>query len=104
MAVIQSDTIIGFINRFTDNNQNTAVIEKFQCGCCYWFAEILYERFFDEGTGIVYDVVANHFATKIHGRVYDITGDVTDQYNFVDWNYYDDTRHKDRIYRDCVFF
>lgn len=98
------EEIINFIHRFTDNNQNTAVIEKFQCGCCYWFAEILCERFFLESARIVYDVVANHFAAQIQGRAYDITGDVTDQYNFVDWNLYDDEIHRSRIIRDCVYF
>ena len=99
-----SNEVMNFINHFTDNGSNIAVIDKFSYGCCYWFAEILRIRFAVKDAKIAYDVVDNHFATVIQGRVYDITGDVTDKFNFIDWNSYDDQLHKGRLVRDCVLF
>lgn len=52
----------------------------------------------------MYDPVANHFVTEIAGRLYDITGDVTLNYNTVDWNQYCDEIHKQRIIKQCINF
>ena len=52
----------------------------------------------------MYDLAANHFVAEIGGKLYDITGEVTDQYNVVEWDKYDDSLHKERIIRDCVIF
>lgn len=54
----------------------------------------------------MYDRRINHFATMVDGHVYDITGDVTDQY---DWDLWNDVRRIDeldtqRIVRDCINF
>lgn len=96
--------IMRFINHFTFNGRFSEVIDSFTCGNCYWFAYILYERFADLYPEIVYDLVENHFATAIRGRVFDITGDVTDQYTWVDWDKLDDPLLKEHVTRDCIKF
>ena len=94
------DTVQSFLNRFHGD-----ATEVFTNGCCYWFALILFRRFIRDGAEIVYDIIDNHFATKINGRVYDITGDITDKTHlWISWNEYKDTAHKDRISRDCIQF
>ena len=103
------EEVIAFINRFTNNGKRQEVIECFTCGCCYWFAHILFKRFYDamdwnHDTDIMYDEVANHFGCRIEDRVYDITGDVTEQYH---WESscivaQRDELLWDRIVRDCI--
>lgn len=93
--------VSGFIKKF-HNSELVDVV--FSNGCCYWFAWILYSRFFGDGAEIMYDQIANHFGTRINGIVYDITGDVTKTYNWVTWASIDDESHKKRIIRDCILF
>ena len=45
--------------------------------------------------------VINHFVVEIENRLYDITGDVTGEYNVVRWSTYLDKR---TIIRDCIKF
>lgn len=77
----------------------------FLFGCCYWFAVILRERF--EGSQIVYFPVENHFATQICGRIYDASGDITDEYldaKAIPWSKmreYDELQYE-RIVKYCV--
>lgn len=105
-------TILDFIARFTNNGKRQEVIECFSCGCCYWFAEILWNRFtldvVDTDCYIIYDPIINHWACCIDGRAYDITGDITDneEYSWHDWNrfMYQDTSLTKRLYRDCINF
>lgn len=99
--------VINFIDRFTDRGKRHEVIDTFSNGCCYWFATILYERFIDYcHCYVVYDQVANHWGTKIDGRVYDITGDVSDNYNWRDWFVVvsEDEALAARLARDCIDF
>lgn len=77
----------------------------FTTGCCYWFAHILNTRF---GGVTMYDVVDNHFVQRIGGRLYDVTGDVTDKYEhskyLIPWSEmerYDASQYR-RVVRDCV--
>lgn len=105
------DKVMGFINRFTQGGKNQGTIETFTCGCCFWFAYILQERFYDidawhEDVEIMYDQIENHFGCQIDGRVYDITGDVTDKYNWQTWISVvdEDELHAEHIIRDCVNF
>lgn len=95
------ETVNNFISKFYGDTTDV-----FSNGCCYWFANILYKRFaykeIDEKVTIVYDQVANHFGTKIGEHVYDITGDVTDKYDWESWMDIDDPLLKDRIIRDCI--
>lgn len=90
-----------FLKRFEISDD---IKEVFTCGCCYWFAAILFGRFIRDGATIMYAEVDNHFGTKIKGRVYDITGDVTDKYKWVPWESITDTAHRARITRDCIMF
>lgn len=74
----------------------------FTSGCCYWFAVILHCRFPD--STLMYDQVENHFVTQIQGRLYDITGDVTEKYQVEPWDALDDELLRKRIIRDCILF
>ena len=54
----------------------------------------------------MYDQVANHFATEIEGRIYDITGDITDNPEY-HWERWSDVKKQDPalakiIRRDCI--
>lgn len=98
--------INNFIDRFTRSGFRTEVVDCFSNGCCYWFAKILESRFYLDTAVVMYDQVENHFGCMINGRVYDITGDVTDDYN---WDIWDKIFHEDislyhRIVRDCINF
>ena len=90
-----------FLKRF---HSSESVDDVFTRGCCYWFAAIMFRRFIRDGSTIMYDEVANHFGTRIKGRVYDITGDVTDKYKWVPWDSITDSSNRARIVRDCIMF
>lgn len=94
--------IYNFISRFTNNSSREQVIDTFSNGCCFWFAFILHNRFPD--STIVYDQIQNHFGCKIAGVVFDISGDVTSQYDWEVWENMDDELLVSRIYRDCINF
>ena len=97
MKMTKRDLVLDFIEQF-----NKA--DCFSNGMCYWFAHILYYRFAYQGE-MMYDPVANHFGCKINGCVYDITGDVSDAYNWMPWASYSiaDRKHAKRIARDCIY-
>lgn len=90
-----------FLARFHESENVDTV---FTNGCCYWFAMILFIRFINEYAAIMYDQTVNHFGTMIDGRIYDITGDVTDKYNWKPWSELDDELLRKRIVRDCIDF
>lgn len=90
-----------FLKRF---HLSENVDEVFTCDCCYWFAAVLFGRFIRDGATIMYDEVANHFGTRIKGKVYDITGDVTNKYKWVPWESITDSSFRARIVRDCIMF
>lgn len=99
------DEIIQFINRFTDSGKRTEVIDCFANGCCYWFAHILNKRF--EPSNIVHDPIVGHFACYIDGKIYDITGNITDQGR--DWDLWDafmivEPKVARHIYESCALF
>ena len=103
-----NNDVLNFINKFTLNGKRQEVIETFTKGCCYWFAQILCERFYDtdawnQDVEIVYDQLFGHFGCRIDGKVYDITGDVTNQYQWSRLSDIDDMRFE-RIFRDCINF
>lgn len=52
----------------------------------------------------MYDEVANHFGARLDGRVFDISGDVTDQYDWQVWDQLPDLALRSRIIRDCINF
>ena len=98
------DEIIQFIFKFTGSE------EVFLNGCCYWFARILEERFLHHyELYIKYEPVEGHFVTWIHGRFYDVRGDVTEQYRGkpmydLDELKRDDSKLYHRLMRDCRDF
>lgn len=93
------EKILDFIAHF----QRPDTIEVFTNGMCYWFAVILLERF---GGEILYTQVPGHFVCKVDDILYDVTGDVTEQYmdGLIPWESmqdYDDLLYE-RLLRDCV--
>ena len=98
------DVIENYIKQFRDFGPQ--VIDCFSNGMCYQFMTILRKRFGPFCTTPLYDEVINHFATEIDGRIYDITGDITDdpQYHWERWTAVcaEDSKHASRIYHDCV--
>lgn len=98
----KEETVLRFIARFSGCGRNQEVIEVFTQGCCYWFAWILKERF-PSGT-LMYDPVVNHFACRIAGKDYDITGNISGRYQLEPWNEYPDETEKRRIKRNCINF
>ena len=106
------ETVINFINHFTDRGNRPQVIDTFTNGCCYWFAEIRYCGFLlnknIKECKIVYDPFINYFACQINGKIYDIHGDITMDLKYVweDWSEYEllDELETARIYRDYIYF
>ena len=93
-----SENILQFIKKFSDfGNQ---VVECFTKGNCFWFAMVLAIEFAGE---IYYDPIVGHFATKIDGAMYDITGAVKNTSDFVSL---EEIRKDEllwaRLRRDCV--
>lgn len=98
--------ILCFIGRFSHGPSQVReqVIEAFTMGCCFWFARILEERFEVLGPEIVVDNIVNHFGTRINGRVYDITGDVTESYTWEPWEEFKEPNRARQITKDCILF
>lgn len=94
--------VLDFISRF--NEPTGAAREMFLNGKCYWFAVILSERFKEMHPDIAYNPIDGHFTTRIHGRYYDASGDVTaanKDKSFL-WDKLNDQDWKSRITRDCI--
>lgn len=96
------EIILDFIKQFRDLGAENC----FSNGMCYHFSLILCTRF-KYSARRVYDPVVNHFAVEMDGRVYDITGDITED-NQYKWHYwdlyqYEDPLHTDHIRRDCMW-
>lgn len=94
------EKILSFIAHF----QRPDTIEVFTNGMCYWFAVILLERF---GGDILYDMEIGHFVCDVGGRLYDVTGDVTERIgnsSLVCWDFLPehDNLLYERLMRDCV--
>lgn len=99
------EVIEDFIRQFNAFGDDVRIC--FSYGMCYHFALILHIRFRDEDAHKVYDPINNHFAVRINGRIYDITGDITDEtiYTWADWASfrYQDPKLTERIVRDCMW-
>lgn len=98
------EKILNFIKHFS--NFGPEVEDCFLHGNCYWFAAILQKRFKAEHPYLVYAEIDNHFGCSIHGEVYDISGNVTNSYNWVDWDAFQFRDHKlaERLFKDCINF
>ena len=102
--MIYEEEILSFITHFSQYGKS--VVDCFTTGNCYWFAQILNERF---GVRIMYNPVEGHFACNLNGEhLYDITGRI-DTIMTGPWeDFYGlsvkDPTHFDRIYANCVEF
>ena len=96
------ERILNFINNF----QNIGTIQTFTEGCCYWFAEILRLRFEGEYSDVelMYNQIDGHFCTRIDGTLYDITGVLTDDGNWMTWCEFKDLDpvYAEVVERDCI--
>lgn len=97
--------ILNFIKEF----QNEGTIEKFSNGCCYWFALILEIRFKDLELNelpcrIMYNQIDGHFACDIDGNLYDITGQIDYNDNWVPWVNWclSEPSYRQVVVRDCI--
>jgi len=102
MYTEDQETIVGFIERFHGSE------DVFLHGCCWWFAQILVQRF-GWMASVKYEPVEGHFVTRIINRYYDVRGDVTELYRTK--RMYDmtklrieDRRMYDRLMRQCRDF
>lgn len=110
---VERNKIADFIAHFHGSE------EVFLHGCCYWFADILWQRFHDEAYSccIVYEPIEGHFLAEIRNsfydkaRYYDIRGDVTQEYSKPEHPIYPigqiqtvDPKHFKRLMRDCRDF
>lgn len=71
--------VLEFIRQFREFDP--AVADMFRSNRFdYWFAQILFRRFINDGSSVLYSPSSAHFIVRIGGRLYDIDGDVTDKY------------------------
>ena len=77
--------IDNFIEKFKTEFGNNTVENVFTSGYCYHFAIILQNLF---GGEIIYYPISNHFATKIGGSIYDITGKLELEEEYYKWEDY----------------
>lgn len=96
--------VIKFISVFTSDFTNQEIVDVFSDKCSYWFATILFGRFIRENSTIVFDKEANHFGTRIHGKVYDISGDVTANHKWVPWLDVSNDERKTQIVKTYIMF
>lgn len=92
------DKILEFIKVF----QSESNLKLFKEVSCYWFSVILHERF--TNSEIYYNPDEVHFATKIQGSLYDISGKMEDEgyYNFHEYIKIAPQEDIDSIYMNCI--
>ena len=98
--------VLMFIGRFTTDGwgKRRQVEDCFLFGCCWWFAWMLRERFWREySADIVVDYTQYHFACRINGHVYDVTGLVNGG-TWEKWEDCEDEALKKRITDQCIMF
>ena len=104
--MIDKNVVLDFIEEFNGKGKWKQVVECFTCGNCFWFAYILNGRFVGQAPNveIMYDDIENHFGCRIGTDVYDITGIVTNQYEWEPWTqmWIKDITHARNIERDCI--
>lgn len=94
------NNVLNFINGFKKRHP-IEIEDVFSNGYCYWFAEILHQRFYGK---IFYLPIKNHFIVKIKNKYFDITGEVIPDEQVYDWEEYSnfDYLEYQRIVRDCI--
>ena len=99
------EVIEDFINQFTAFGPD--VRRCFSHGMCYHFATILMMRFRDEHVALLIDTENHHFAARINDRIYDVTGDITEEtiYSWIEWNtlYYRDPSFANRVRKEAMW-
>lgn len=93
------------VTDFICGMRNDGTMHAFLEGYCYWFAHILYSRFLPYvKTYIMYNQILGHFATSINGKLYDITGRIEDDGNWVEWEQWkkDEPCYSKVVERDCI--
>lgn len=82
------------------------VVSCFTRGYCYWFSFILNTRF--PGGTICYNTM-NHYVYRYEGRLYDITGDCTEEWDngfLYTWDEYTEMEsgscHLNRLIQCCI--
>lgn len=93
-----------FICRLTSNGANQGVIDSFSGSNSYWFASILFKRFIRNNATIMYDPKNQCFGTRIGTRVYDVTGDVTENHKWISWLEYSNKVSKEKITKENIMF
>lgn len=93
-----------FIYRITSGGANHGVIESFSGRNSYWFASILFRRFIRNNAAIMYDPKNNCFGTRIGGKVYDVTGDATENHKWISWVEYSNKKSKDQVTKEDIMF
>lgn len=88
-------TILEFIKVF----RSPETEELFTNCACFWFASILLLRF--PKSEIMYNPETVHFATKIKGNLYDITGKLEDTEGYVAWHHYNGDDFEE-VHKDCI--
>lgn len=96
--------VMRFINVFTSDGKNKQISDIFLNECSYWFATILFGRFVRENATIMFDKEAYHFGTRIHGSVYDISGDVTANHKWIPWLDVQNDERKAKIVKKYIMF
>lgn len=93
-----------FICRLTSDRANQGVIDSFSGSNSYWFASILFKRFIRNNATIMYDPKNKCFGTRIDARVYDVTGDVTENHKWISWLEYSNKESKEKITKENIMF
>lgn len=89
-----------FIEKFQSPESNDIFAED----CSYWFAVILHRRFIRNDAKVMFDIATNHFGTMVYGSVYDITGNVTEKYEWVSWLELQNFSIKENVTKKYIMF
>ena len=102
--ILSREEILDFIKNF----QNEGTIKTFTEGCCYWFAMILDEwckcNPIKSQHRIMYNQIDGHFSCEINGELFDITGKIDYNGNWVPWVdwYMSEPSYREVVVRDCI--
>lgn len=74
------------VTKYITEVKEKKVSEAFKSGGdSFYFALILYWKYKEDGAKIIVDRNRNRFACMIQGRLYDVGGEITGNY---DWQFY----------------
>ena len=108
MATTPEEFIQKFKDDFSKDDEEKKLLEThFTCGYCYHFASVLEGmfRYRNHSTDLMYNPIENHFAAKIDGRMYDITGEIYCGDEWVLWADYKKLEPLDseRVIKNCIY-